>query len=149
MTLLIRLSFLCCLVYLICGLTSCNFGANQNTDEQRQRDEKTREEAAKATEHAKPEIEAASRALGRAAKTAAEDAHAVAQGIKEGWKQNHEPLDLNSASERQLNDLPGISQRDARKVIQQRPYRSKRDLVTKGVLSEGAYDTIRDDVTVR
>jgi DNA uptake protein ComE-like DNA-binding protein len=142
-----RLGFVCWLV--VCGLTSCNFGVNPNSDGQRQRDEKTREEAAKATERAKPEIEAAGRALGQAAQAAAEDVHAVAQGIEEGWKQGQAALDLNSASERQLSDLPGISQRDARKIIEHRPYRNKRDLVTKGVLSEAAYAKIREDVAVR
>src|ERR1700730_11098496 len=145
---LIRLIFLCFLVYLICGLTSCNFGANQNTEEQRQRDDKTREEAAKATERAKPEIQAAGRALGRAAETAVEDAHAAAQGIQEGWKQRtHDPANLNSAAEKDLSDLPGLSRRDARRIIQGRPYHDKHELVTKGILPETVYAKIRDSVT--
>jgi hypothetical protein len=139
---------LCFVVFLI--VAGCNFGAKQDSEEQRQRDEKTRDEAAKVTERAKPEIEAAGRALGRAAEAAAEDAHAAGQGIREGWKQRgHEPLDLNSASEGELSELPGISPRAARRMTRERPYRSKRELVTKGILSEDAYARIRDDVTVK
>src|SRR5271156_3042642 len=52
---------------------------------QKARDEKTREEVAKATENAKPELQEAGRKVGEAAKTAAEDARAAAEGVKEGW----------------------------------------------------------------
>jgi len=137
-------------IALVFVLMGCSFGSNQSTDEQRRRDEKTREEIAKATEHAKPEIEAAGRALGRAAQAAAEEAKAAGQGLREGWKEgHHEPLDLNAATEKELNELPGVSATEARKIIRHRPYRNKQELLTKGLLSEEKYAAIRDDVTVR
>jgi DNA uptake protein ComE-like DNA-binding protein len=136
--------------FLVLGFIGCDFSGNQNAEDQKQREEKTRDEAAKATEQAKPAIESAGKALGRAAEAAAEDAHAAAQGIREGWKQaGHEPLDLNAASERELSDLPGITPLDARRIIQKRPYRSKHELVTKGVLSETSYAKIRDDIAIK
>ena len=113
-----RLLAIYSLMFLAFGISGCSFGGNQTSEEQRQRDEKTREEAATATERAKPEIEAAGRALGRAAEAAAEDAHAAAEGIKDGWKQrNHESLDLNSAGEKELSGLPGVSPTQARRIV--------------------------------
>jgi DNA uptake protein ComE-like DNA-binding protein len=132
------------------ALAGCGPSANQSEQDRRQRDEKTREEVAKATERAKPEIQAAGRALGRAAETAVEDAHAAAQGIREGWNErNHDPVNLNSATEEALFDLPGIGQSDARRIIEGRPYQHKHELVTKGILSESAYAKIRDNVTIK
>jgi DNA uptake protein ComE-like DNA-binding protein len=131
---------------LIAGLGGCS--SYRSEQERRQRDEKTREEAAKITERAKPKLEAAGKALGRAAATAAEEAHAAAEGVKEGWASGgHQTLDLNSATESELMELPGVNHRDARRIIHGRPYRNKHELVTKGILSEVSYAKIRDDIT--
>jgi competence protein ComEA len=117
---------------------------------QKARDEKTREEVAKATENAKPALQEAGRKVGEAAKTAAEDAKAAAQGVREGWERNgHAPVDINSAGESDLAALPGISHHDARKIIANRPYGDKHDLVTKGILSEDQYQSVRDGITVK
>lgn len=125
-------------------------GCWSSNQDQRQRDEKTREEAAKATEKAKPELQQAGRDLERGAERAAEEAHAAAQGVKEGWERGgkHEATDLNSASEHDLTALPGIDRHLARKIIDGRPYRSTHDLVSRGILSEEEYRRIRDDAAV-
>jgi hypothetical protein len=139
-----RVSIPCCLLLLV-GSVSCNSTPSQD---QRQRDEKTREEAAKATERIKPELKEAGKELGEAARQAADDAKAAAQGVKDGWNRDHpHPLDLNSASESDLTTLPGISKTDARKIIRGRPYHSKDELVTKGILSSDDYDKIRDYIS--
>ncbi|HME11577.1 MAG TPA: helix-hairpin-helix domain-containing protein [Candidatus Acidoferrum sp.] len=117
---------------------------------QKERDEKTREEVANAVENAKPKLQEAGRKVGEAAKVAADDARAAAQGVKEGWDRGgHAAVDLNSASEADLVALPGISHRDARKIIEHRPYGDKHDLVSKGVLTEERYGDIRDAVTAK
>jgi DNA uptake protein ComE-like DNA-binding protein len=117
---------------------------------QKARDEKTREEVAKATENAKPKLEEAGRKIGEAAKTAVDDAQAAAQGVKDGWDRGgHAAVDVNSASESDLVALPGITQRDARKIIANRPYGDKYDLVSKGILTEEQYKNIRDAVTAK
>lgn len=117
---------------------------------QKARDEKTREEVAKATENAKPELQEAGRKVGEAAKTAAEDARAAAEGVREGWNRDgHGAVNVNSASENDLTALPGISHRDARKIIDNRPYADRHDLVAKGVLTEDQYAAIRDGVTAK
>jgi DNA uptake protein ComE-like DNA-binding protein len=119
---------------------------------QKVRDEKTREEVAKATENAKPALEEAGRKVGEVAKTAAEDARAAAEGVKEGWDRGGHAIavvDVNSASESDLAGLPGISHRDARKIIANRPYGNKHDLVAKGVLTEDQYQSIRNGVAAK
>jgi len=53
------------------------------------------------------------------------------------------PVDINSASEKQLKKLPGISDADAKRIIANRPYASKVWLVTNGVIGEGPYSNIK------
>jgi DNA uptake protein ComE-like DNA-binding protein len=125
-------------------------GCSTADPDQRARDERTRDEVAKATERAKPAIEDAGRKLGEAAHDAAAEARAAAQGVRDGWNNGQHPLvDLNSASESQLLDLPGINRPAARKIIAGRPYRDKHDLLDKGILSGDTYQRIRDQVTAR
>jgi DNA uptake protein ComE-like DNA-binding protein len=150
---------LCAISMLTMGLTLGVAGCNSNwhgqdqpntEEDQKQRDEKTREEVAKATERLKPALENAGKKLGEAAERASEDARAAAEGVKEGWARGtHKPVDLNSATEAELTELPGITVRDARKIIHRRPYRDKRDLVTKGILSDSGYTKIQDQITVK
>jgi DNA uptake protein ComE-like DNA-binding protein len=136
----------CSLAALLFALAGCSF----SSEDQRERDARTRDEVAKATERAKPQIQEAGRELGRAAEVAVEEAHAAAQGVREGWKNgDHPPVDLNSASERELLDLPAVTKVDARKIIAGRPYRHKSDLVTRNILSETTYDRIRDLTIVK
>ena len=53
-------------------------------------------------------------------------------------------VDINSASKKELKTLPGIGDAEADKIIQNRPYLTKTDLVSKGVLGEGPYLALRD-----
>jgi DNA uptake protein ComE-like DNA-binding protein len=130
-----------------CGLFQSD---NRSEEQKRESEQKTRDEVAKATERAKPELQKAGRELKEAAKTAAEQAHAAAQGVKDGWERSGKrSIDLNSASESELADLPGITRRDARKIIVGRPYDSPHELVDKGVLSEERYSQVRDRIDVK
>lgn len=142
----LRILMLCSLAATLTGAIGCS---SQSDQDQRQRDEKTRQAAADAAARAKPALKAAGKELSEAAKTAAEEAHAAAQGVAEGWKRGGQrPVDLNSASESDLLALPGITGRDARRIIAGRPYRDQRDLVTRGIISEATYAKIRDRITV-
>jgi len=136
--------------WLLCALILVAAGCNTNDPDQRARDERTRDEVAKATERAKPAIEEAGRELGKAAHEAADEARAAAQGVRDGWTTGQHPLlDLNSASESQLLDLPGINRPAARRIIAGRPYRDKHDLLDKNIVSGEAYQKIRDQVTAK
>jgi DNA uptake protein ComE-like DNA-binding protein len=74
------------------------------------------------------------------------DAKAVAEGLREGWN-NHKALDLNSAPKDQLESLPGVSAREADRVIAGRPYNQPDDLVSRHIMSQAEYDKIADRVT--
>ena len=140
-----NVSKLTCMLLLVAAGGGCN---SSRTEDQRRRDERTREEAAKATERIKPELKEAGKELGQAAREAADDARAAAQGVKEGWNRDHNhPLDLNTATESDLESLPGITKPDAERIIRNRPYHSKNELVNKRIISEESYDRIRDNVT--
>ena len=134
------------------GVSGCGLFQSDNRSEEQKREseQKTRDEVAKATERAKPELQKAGRELKEAAKTAAEQAHAAAQGVKDGWERGGKrSINLNSASESELTELPGITRRDARKIIAGRPYDSPHELVDKGVLSEERYSQVRDRIDVK
>lgn len=57
-----------------------------------------------------------------------------------------ERIDINSANLKQLMTLPGIGQAEARKIIANRPYLSKAELVQKGVLPVGPYVSLKDRI---
>lgn len=124
--------------------------ATKETDQQqKEREDKTRDDAAKATARVKPEIQEAGRELGRAADEAAREARAFADGVRQGWLEGgHRIVNVNSASESDLMELPDISQTTARKIIRNRPYHDREELLAKRAVSEEQYAKIKDIVTV-
>jgi DNA uptake protein ComE-like DNA-binding protein len=135
------------LVFVCFGAVSgCNFNGTSDADK-RAREEKTRDEVARATERAKPALEDAGRKIGKAAAEAADEAQAAAEGVREGWERGRRPVNVNTASESELTGLPGIGVRDARRIVDGRPYADKHDLVVKGVITEDRYQKIRERIT--
>ena len=53
-------------------------------------------------------------------------------------------LDINTASEADLKQLPGIGDAYSAKIVQNRPYRAKNQLVQKKVIPQATYDKIKD-----
>jgi DNA uptake protein ComE-like DNA-binding protein len=135
------------IAFIVVGVAGC---AGETDQQRRDREEKMRQDAASATEKAKPAIEAAGKEINRVADRAAEDARAAAQGVKDGWSGNQQALvDLNAANEADVAGLPGITPGDARAIVQHRPYKDKHELVTRHILTQDAYDKISDRITVK
>ena len=57
-------------------------------------------------------------------------------------------VELNSAGRKRLAELPGLTPADADKIIANRPYENRRDLVRKNVLSEAQFEKMKDSVYV-
>jgi DNA uptake protein ComE-like DNA-binding protein len=60
-----------------------------------------------------------------------------------------EPLDINSATEFQLKALPDISEVYVKKIVENRPYKRKDELVKKKVVPQATYDKIKDHVIAK
>jgi competence protein ComEA len=89
---------------------------------------------------------AASPALAQAPK-ATESKPAAKSEMKSDAKKA--PLDLNSASEADLKMLPGIGDAYAKKIVENRPYARKDELVKKKVLPAATYDKIKGQVVAK
>ena len=57
-----------------------------------------------------------------------------------------EKLDINSATKDQLEALPGIGSTYSQKIIDGRPYHSKRDLLTRKIVPQKTYAGIQDKI---
>ncbi|HEY6805070.1 MAG TPA: helix-hairpin-helix domain-containing protein [Pyrinomonadaceae bacterium] len=58
-------------------------------------------------------------------------------------------LDINSASKAELEALPGIGEAYAQKIIDNRPYREKTDLVRLKIIPETTYKAIANKIIAR
>jgi competence protein ComEA len=58
-------------------------------------------------------------------------------------------IDLNTASQRKLETLPGVTPSMARRIVDGRPYRTPDDLVDRDILTERELDRIRDRIVVQ
>jgi hypothetical protein len=125
-------------------LLMCLAGCSQSGDHRQ-----TREAVAKATERAKPEIQWTAHKAGQAGRWFGEQTMAAVEGFFEGWYRKDLAVDLNSASLRELQELPGVTQEDARQIVRGRPYEDPNQLISKGIVSRSVYRKIRDQVTVR
>ena len=59
------------------------------------------------------------------------------------------PMDINSASEKELATLKGIGDVRAKAIVKNRPYKGKDDLVTKKIVPQGVYDDIKDQIIAK
>ena len=56
------------------------------------------------------------------------------------------PLDINTATAEQLKAFPGIGDAYSKRIIDGRPYTAKNQLVTRGILPQGVYNKIKDQI---
>jgi len=62
---------------------------------------------------------------------------------------NVKPVDINSASKKELMKLPGIKDAEADKIIAGRPYLTKAHLVTHNIIDQGTYEGLKYLVVAR
>jgi DNA uptake protein ComE-like DNA-binding protein len=111
--------------------------------------EKTKQEAAKATEQIKEGSKVAAVELKKDAKEAAKQTKAIAEGVKQGLATPDKPVNINAASKTKLQTLPGIDEETATRIIAGRPYRTRDELSAKGVISPDEFNAIKDKIVVR
>ena len=80
---------------------------------------------------------------------AAKPAEPAKPAAKEAAKEKKAPLDINSASEDELKALPGIGDAYAKKIIENRPYQGKDELVSRNILPQTTYAKIKGQIIAR
>jgi DNA uptake protein ComE-like DNA-binding protein len=129
--------------------------AGCNTNGTPQSDQQLKDDAAKTTEQVKAGAQQAAADAKVAAANAERKVDDIASGVKEGIHSDAKPsagvtssgaIDINSASTAQLETLPGVSAARAQRIVDNRPYTSPHDLVSKGVVSEAEYAQVSGKV---
>ena len=69
--------------------------------------------------------------------------------LKSGGKEKKDLVDINSASLDQLTAIKGIGKARAERIVKNRPYASKDELVSKKVIPQGSYDKIKDQIIAK
>lgn len=111
-----------------------------------------KQNAEHATEQAKHDAHVAARDAHHAAVDAAHKVGAIESGVREGLGkpapgEASGVVDINSASQSKLETLPGVGESTARRIISERPYAEREDLVRKGAVSKAEYGRIADRIS--
>ena len=76
------------------------------------------------------------------------DAVAITKGVAEGLVRKG-PVNINTASEKSVEGLPGMTPEGARAVLAARPYHSTQDLLRKHVVSREEFDRIKPRIVTQ
>jgi DNA uptake protein ComE-like DNA-binding protein len=76
------------------------------------------------------------------------NAGAVARGVAEGLKRKG-PVNINTASEADLEKLPGMTPQLAGAVIAKRPYSTTKELVRKHAMTAAEYNRVKGQIVAQ
>jgi DNA uptake protein ComE-like DNA-binding protein len=76
------------------------------------------------------------------------DAGAIARGVAQGLARKG-PLNINSADQKDLEKLPGVTPEKAVAIVAHRPYTATRDLVRKKVMTAAEYDRVKAQIVAQ
>src|SRR6476469_4519439 len=111
--------------------------------------EKTKQEAAKATEQIKEGSKVAAVELKKDLKEAATQTKAIAEGVKQGLETPDKAVNVNTASKTKLQTLPGIDEETAGRIMKGRPYHTTDEVGAKGVVSPEQVNAIKNKIGVK
>ena len=111
--------------------------------------EKTKQEAAKATQQIKEGSKVAAVEMKKDAREAARQTKAIAEGVKQGMQTPDAAVNINSASKVKLQTLPGVDEETADRIIAGRPYHTTDEVGARGVVSPEQFNSIKDKIAVR
>jgi competence protein ComEA len=80
---------------------------------------------------------------------AAAPAPSATKESKPAAKEKKELIDINTASADDLKNLPGIGEAYSKKIVENRPYKRKDELVKKKIIPEATYDKIKNEIIAR
>jgi competence protein ComEA len=84
-----------------------------------------------------------------APKAEAKKADAPKADAKKADAKKAEPMDINSASEKDLATLTGIGEARAKAIVKGRPYKGKNELADKKIIPQKTYDEIKDSIVAK
>ena len=73
----------------------------------------------------------------------------AAKGDAKGGEKKHALLDINTAPASELETLPGIGDAYSKKIVDNRPYKRKDELVKKKIIPQATYDKIKDQIIAK
>jgi DNA uptake protein ComE-like DNA-binding protein len=117
--------------------------------------EQVKQQAAVDATQVRHDLKAAGREAKKAILQARVETKAAVAGAREGWKagaprtNGSGEVDINHASLSDLETLPGIGGREARRIVADRPYSDAHALESRGILSHSQYDRISAQITAQ
>lgn len=72
----------------------------------------------------------------------------ISQNLKLKTSEASGLVNINTAGQSQLEELPSIGPATAKKIIEQRPYSAVEELITRKIIKKNQYEQIKDKISV-
>jgi DNA uptake protein ComE-like DNA-binding protein len=81
--------------------------------------------------------------------TASQTANTVSNAATSAVQQTVAPVDINTATAKELRTVKGIGKVYSAKIIAGRPYKSKDELLSRDIVPAATYDKIKDKIIAK